>query len=231
MSSIHKQETKPRETISYREQIKPAIVFLSISLALLLTFIGLFAWHTAKMRDFELNYVITEATIVDVKYQPSAGNGYYYLVISYTYGGKEYKFKSARGELIINESVIGATTEIYVNPNNPAQAEKVTSADYVSIMCACFHAFLCVTYATGMNILLSVKGTSFKKRLAFTWGIEILLCVAVLLLFWLGLPNSGFDEVFIRIRGAIGVTVMLGLVTCATLIDGIVSHKLHSMGL
>ena len=212
------------------EKIKPAIVFLSISLALLLVFTGLFAWHSARMRDFELNYVRTEATIVDLKYESSAGRGAYRLVIAYTFGGKEYTFKDRMGHPNIRQGVIGAKTEIYVNPNDPAQAEKVTSADFVSIMCACFYAFLCVTYATGMNILLNAKRGSFKKRLAFTWGTEILLSVAVLLLFGLGLPNSGLGEVFIRIKGAVGVTVILGGIVCAALIDGIVSYKLRSIG-
>ena len=76
-----------------------------------------------------------------------------------------------------------------------------------------------------MNILLSIKGSSFKKRLLFVWGVEILLGITFLMLFGLGLPNSGFGEVFARTEGAIGLTVVCGIVLCFTLIDGIITYK------
>ena len=169
---------------------KSAIVFLSIALALFLGFIGFFAWHTARMRSFELKYERIYGTVVGEETQHhSTGNKhaprtYYYLVISYTYNEQEYTFTDNVGNKYSVADKIGYRAEIYVDPQNPAYAERVSSSPFVSIICACFFAFFCVTYAAGMNILLSMKGTSFKKRLLFVWGVEILLGVAFLLLFW-----------------------------------------------
>ena len=211
------------------EKGKPAIVFLSISLAFFLAFIGFFSWHTARMRNYELNYVKTEGTVigVDTHYNSSSRTGYH-LIISYTFKGQEHTFTDRVGHRSIKRGTIGSSTEIYVNPQNPNQAEKVTSSGFVSIICACFFAFFCVTYGAGMNLLVSIKGSTFKKRCIFVWGMEILLGILFLLLFWLGLPHSGFGEVFTRIEGAIGVTVVSCLVLCVTFIDGIITYKLNS---
>ncbi|MDE6690962.1 MAG: DUF3592 domain-containing protein [Clostridia bacterium] len=191
---------------------QPSIVFLCIALAFFIAFIGFFSWHTATMRDYELNYVRIQGTVVGVEdyHSSTSGHGskiYYRLVISYTFEGQEHTFTDRVGHKYDMRHKIGTSTEIYVNPKNPAQAEKVTSSDYISIICACFFAFFCVTYAAGMNLLLSIKRTTFAKRCIFAWGMEILLGVVFLLLFWLGLPHSGFGEVFVRIKGAVGVTV------------------------
>lgn len=211
-------------------QRQPAIVFLSISLALFIAFVGFFAWHTAIMRNYELNYLKTSGTIVGVEEHHSSSTHrgartYYYFVISYSYDGQDYKFTDRTGHRYYTDDQIGASTVIYVNPQNPARAEKVTSSRFVSIICACFFAFFCATYAAGMNILLSIKGNSLKKRLLFVWGVEIILGIAFLLLSWLGLPKSGFGELFTRTEGAVGLTVILGLVMCVTLLDGIITYK------
>lgn len=222
-----------KSKLVFNEYRQPAIVFLSIALALFLAFIGFFAWHTARMRSYALKYVRMEGTVVDVEKQLSSSGPhhtsqtYYYLVISYTYEGQTYTFTDRVGHNYNVYNKIGTSTEIYVNPQNPRQAEKATSSDFVSIICACFFAFFCVTYATGMNVLLCMKGSTFKKRFLFVWGTEILLGIAFLLLFWLGLPHSGFGEVFVRIKGAVGITVVCGLVLCVALLDGLITRKLH----
>lgn len=215
------------------DEKKSSIVFLSISLALFLAFSGFFIWHTVRMRDYELNYIKIDGTFVGAEmHHSSSGNGgsssAYYLVIEYSFEGNEYKFTDRVGHRYIKRGVIGSTTEIYVDPQNPEMAEKVSSAPFVSIICACFLAFFCVTYAAGMNILLGIKGSTFKKRFAFVWGAEIVFCFSVILLFWLGLPHSSFGEIFIRINGAIGACVISGLVALIAIIDGIVTHVLHS---
>lgn len=220
------------KNFSLDDEKKPAIIFLAIAAALFIAFIGFFAWHTSTMRKYELSYVRWEGTVVDVEARHStnsdhAPHTYYYLVISYTYDGQEYTFTDRTGHKYIEQGTIGSTTEIYVNPKNPHQAEKVSSSDFISIICACFFAFFCVTYTAGINILLSVKGSNFKKRLLFAWGTEILLGIAFLLLFWLGLPNSSFGEVFARIEGAVGVTVITSAVSLIALLDGIISCKRH----
>ena len=206
------------------EKGKPSVIFLTIALALFLAFVGFFGWHTANMRRYEFDYVKTEGTIVGVEIHSSSGRSGAYYVIAYEYGGQEYKFTDRSGNASGRKT--GTTTEIYVNPENPAQAEKVSSADYVSIICACFYAFFCATYSAGMNIFISIKGSSFKRRFLFVWGAEILLGIAVVLSFWAGLPFSGFGAVFLRIRGAIGVTVVTGLVALVSLLDLIITRKL-----
>lgn len=186
------------------------------------------------MRNLELKYERTRGTVTDVEARRSSShtsNGhsvsrtYYYFVISYTYEGQEYKFTDNVGQKYDVSDKIGYTTEVYVNPKNPAQAERVSSSGFVSIICACFFAFFCVTYAAGMNILLSntAKGTSFRKRLLCAWGVELLLAMAFLLMFWLGLPRSGFAEVFTRIQGAVGLAVISQIVLIVTVIDGLLT--------
>ena len=219
-----------KKSIYYSDERKqPAIVFLSISLALFLAFIGFFAWHTARMRSYELDYIKVKGTVVDIKQQHSTTDRhtrtYYYLVISYEFEGKEYTFTDRTGYHTYESGWIGGNTNVYVNPQNPSQAERVKSSGFVSIISSCFFAFYCATYAVGMNLLLSIKGTSYKKRLLFVWGIEILLGVAFVLLCWLGLPHSSFGEIFVRIEGAVGITVVSGLVLCAALLDGIITRK------
>lgn len=211
---------------------KSAIVFLSISLALFLAFIGFFAWHTARMRDYELKYVRMQGTITGVEAHHSTSSDhhsgtYYYFVISYTYDGQEYSFTDRTEYKYSDYYLMGTSTEIYVNPEHPDRAERVTSSDFVSIICACFFAFFCVTYAAGMNILLSLKGSTFGKRLLFVWGAEILLGITFILLFWLGLPHSGFSEVFARIKGATGLAVISQLVMFVALLDGLITCKLR----
>lgn len=215
------------------DERQSAIVFLSIACALFLAFIGFFAWHTARMRSYELAHVRMLGTVVDVErrhhtassnYHGASGT-YYYLVISYKFDGRYYEFTDRTGQRTEMREYIGKNVEIYVDPKNPESAETISSSGFVSIICACFFAFFCVTYAAGMNLLLSVKGSSFKKRLLCAWGVEVLLAVAFILLFWLGLPNSGFVEVFKRINGAVGLAVICQLVLIATLLDGVISFK------
>ena len=192
------------------EKGKPSLIFLTIALALFIAFVGFFAWNTANMRSYELDYVKTDGTIVGVEVHSSSGRSGSYYVVAYSYGGQEYKFTDRSGKAL--SSKIGTTTEIYVNPENPEMAEKVSSADYVSIICACFFAFFCATYSAGMNLLVSIKGSTLQRRFIFVWGIEILLGFVVVLSFGAGLPLSGFGEVFRRIRGAVGFTVVTCLV-------------------
>lgn len=214
------------------EQKKPAIVFLSIAAALFLAFIGFFIWHTVRMRSYELTNVKIYGTVVDVeKHRTSSSSHgsrtYYYMVISYTYEDQEYTFTDRTGYRYDMSYNVGKSMEIYVDPKNPSSAEAVTSSGFVSIICACFFAFFCVTYAAGMNILLSIKGSSFTKRLLFVWGIDILLGITFMLLFWLGLPYSGFGEVFDRIEGAVGLIVVSCLVALVTVLDAVITFKLN----
>ena len=216
--------------IEYGEKRQHAAFGLILSFVLFAAFIGFFVWHTVKMRNYELNFVVTDGTVIDMeKSTSSSSHGhtyYYYYVISYEFQGNTYSFTDSEGHHTFQTENIGKSTKIYVNPQNPRQAERVRSSDYASVICACFFAFFCLAYAAGMNFLLSLKTSTYKKRFLFTWGIEFLIGIAFILLFWLGLPHSGFGEVFIRVRGAVGITVILGLIMMACIINGIVTYKL-----
>ncbi len=207
---------------------KPAIVFFSIALVLFLACIGFLVWNTVRMRRFESDYVKINGTVVDVE---SYGNNKNlrneFLVISYTFDGKEYTFIDREGGNY-DSTDIGKYTEIYVDPLNPDHAERVESSGFVSTFSACCFAFFCILYAVSMNIFLARKGSSFKKRFLIVWGAELLLGITILLLFWSGTPHCGFGEAIIRNSGSIGVIVVCGLVLLATLVDGIITFKVRS---
>ena len=227
-----KKAARAREEAKYRarcEERRSATVIFCITLALFLAFVGFFSWHTVRMRDYESNFVRVTGTITGYTAHHSSGRGmYYYLKISYSCEGKSYEFSDREGYRYVPSGTIGKNTEIYVNPQAPERAEKVSSADFVSIICACFYAFFAVTYAVGANLFLSAKGSTFSKRFFIVWGAEILLGLAVLLLFWTGLPHSGFGAVFTRIRGAACVLAVTGVASVACLLDGVVTGVLRS---
>lgn len=231
MSEIDGETQKEtlRSRIVNGGDVQPVIVFLCIAAALLIACMCFFTWHTVRMRNYELNFVKAQGTVVDYKTSHSTTGGRsktsYYYVISYTYEGKKYEFTDRTGHSYISEADIGKTARIYINPQSPSQAEVISSAPFISIICACFFAFFCVTYAAGMLSLLSNIGTSFGKRFLFVWGALIALAAVILILFWLGLPHSGFGEVFRRINGAVGIAVVSQLVLFAAIVDAALSHK------
>ncbi len=212
----------------YSDNVKKGgIIFLCIAFLLFCGLIGFFSWHTVRMRNFEMNYVRTEGVVTGIGQIKHSGT-HYYRKISYDFDGKTYTFmdrKELRG--FSYEKVMGSSHEIYVDPQNPERAETIKSSGFVSTICAFFFAFFCITYAAAVNILLGTKRSSFKKRLLFSWGVDILLGVVFMLLFWLGLPQSGFGEVFTRFGGAVGVTVVTGMMALAALLDGILTYVLH----
>ena len=226
------QKETLRSRIVNGGDVQPVIVFLCIAAALLIACIAFFTWHTVSMRNYELNFVKSKGTVVDYEVSHSTTGGRsktsYYYVISYTYEGKEYKFTDRTGHNYISEADIGKTAKIYINPKAPSQAEVISSAPFISIICACFFAFFCVTYSAGMLSLLSNIGTSFGKRFLFVWGALIALAAVMVLLFWLGLPGSGFGEVFRRINGAVGIAVVSQLVLFAAIVDFALTHKFGS---
>ncbi len=206
---------------------KPAIVFFSIAIALFFACIGFLVWNTVRMRRFESDYVKIKGTVVDVESHSSNNIRNDFLVISYTFDGKEYTFTDREGGNY-DSSDIGKYTEIYVDPQNPDHAQRVDSSGWISTFSACCFAFFCILYAVSMNIFIAHKGSSFKKRFLLVWGSELLLGITILLLLWSGTPHCGFGEVLVRNGGAIGVIVICGLVLLATLVDGIITIKIRS---
>ncbi len=222
------------EALRKKDDKKTSIIFLSIALALFLACVGFLVWNIVRMRRVETNYVKVMGKVVDVEAMGSSSSGYasgpsYFLVISYTFDGQEYKFIDREGYKGHDEAYdcVGKYAEILVDPQNPDHAERAISTGFISNFCACFFAFFCIKYAAGMNIFLASKGSSFIKRFLFIWGAEILLGVSVLLLLWTGMPNSGFGEVFARNSGAIGIAIVCGLPLLAVLVDGVITLKLR----
>ncbi len=222
------------EALRKKDDKKTSIIFLSIALALFLACVGFLVWNIVRMRRVDSDYVKVMGKVVDVETMGSASPGYasgpsYFLVISYTFDGQEYKFIDREGYKGHDEAYdcVGKYAEILVDPQNPDHAERAISTGFISNFCACFFAFFCIMYAAGMNIFLASKGSSFIKRFLFIWGAEILLGVSVLLLLWTGMPNSGFGEVFARNSGAIGIAIVCGLPLLAVLVDGVITLKLR----
>ncbi len=222
------------EALRKKDDKKTSIIFLSIALALFLACVGFLVWNIVRMRRVETDYVKVMGKVVDVEAMGSSSSGYasgrsYFLVISYTFDGQEYKFIDREGYKGHDEAYdcVGKYAEILVDPQNPDHAERAISTGFISNFCACFFAFFCIMYAAGMNIFLASKGSSFIKRFLFIWGAEILLGVSVLLLLWTGMPNSGFGEVFARNSGAIGIAIVCGLPLLAVLVDGVITLKLR----
>ncbi len=222
------------EALRKKDDKKTSIIFLSIALALFLACVGFLVWNIVRMRRVETDYVKVMGKVVDVEAMGSSSSGYasgpsYFLVISYTFDGQEYKFIDREGYKGHDEAYdcVGKYAEILVDPQNPDHAERAISTGFISNFCACFFAFFCIMYAAGMNIFLASKGSSFIKRFLFIWGAEILLGVSVVLLLWTGMPHSGFGEVFARNSGAIGITIVCGLPLLAALVDGVITLKLR----
>lgn len=231
MLGPEKRVAQINDTHEDKKDKRPAIIFLSIAFALFCACIGLFVWNIIRMRSYESDYVKMYGKVVDVKSHHSSDSGtYYYLVITYTYDGKEYTFTDDVGRREFGRDDIGKRAQIYVNPQRPDEAVMVMSSGSVAIGYSCCFCFFCFCYAFGMNFLLGLFGTSFLKRLCFVWGMEILLGIALFLLPWLGFPNSSFSEVFARVDGSIGIVVVCGLVFLAMCADGAIMHYAQSYG-
>ncbi|MDE6618169.1 MAG: DUF3592 domain-containing protein [Clostridiales bacterium] len=211
---------------------RPAIIILSIAFTLFAACIGLFVWNIVKMRTYESDYVKMYGKVVDVEVSHSSGSkGHssttYYLVISYTYDGKEYTFTDNVGHSWASPDDVGKRAQIYVNPQHPDDALVVMSSGSTAIAYSCCFCFFCFAYAIGMMLLLGALGTSFLKRLCFVWGMIIVLGIALFLLPWIGFPNSSFGEVFSRMDGAVGIIVVCGLAFLAMCADGAIMYAVH----
>lgn len=234
-------ERKGAHNVRYDDDEKkdkrPAIIILSIAFALFAACIGLFVWNIVKMRRYESDYVKTYGKVVDVKVShfSTASNGHkhptttYYLVISYTYDGKEYTFTDNVGHSWASPDDMGKRAQIYVNPQRPDDALVVMSSGATAIAYSCCFCFFCFAYAIGMMFLLGALGTSFLKRLCFVWGMIILLGIALFLLPWIGFPNSSFGEVFSRMDGAVGIIVVCGLAFLAMCADGAIMSYVYKL--
>lgn len=209
-----------------RRRKKEAWGVLLIAGVLIALALGFSVWTITRMRNYETNYLTVKGTITDYKthYSPSTkhSNWHYSLVISYRFEGREYELSDTAGFSAPPDELIGNTTEIYVNPQNPEQAKKVSTASSPSYVSAIAFPFGAVFYALGTALLLQERGSSFLKRALCIWLPLLVYSAASVLLYWVGLPYDGFGEVFSRVDGAIGYSVSGGLAVLAGIIDGAV---------
>ena len=211
-----------------KKRIRDAWWLVAVAGVLFALTLGFNVWTIARMHNFETNYVTIKGTITDYKlhHHTSPQKRSYTLIISYTFDGQKYEFNDTAGFRAPPDDLIGHATNIYVNPQNPEQVKKVTTAQSTSIVGAVAFPFGVAFYALGVALLLQERESSYKKRVLYIWLPAFICCVAAVLMFWIGLPNSGFGEVFSRIDGAVGFTVSGGLVLLAAGLDGIISKKL-----
>ncbi len=213
------------------KRIKDSWWLIGFALVAVALSLGFTVWTAACMHNFETNYLTVCGTVSGYKVRHgTATNGNnsrttYTLVISYTFNEREYEFSDTVAYRVRPTEMIGTTTEIYVNPLNPEQVKKVTTADDPSFVSAIIFPFGVVVYTLGILLLLQEKGNSFLKRLLFIWLPVFVWCVISILLFWIGLPDDGLSAVFTRVEGAIGYAVIGGVALLAVLTDGIISKK------
>lgn len=212
------------------KRIKEAWWLIGVACIMFVVALGLTVWTVARMHNYETNYATVRGTVSGYNVNhgsvgSTSSRNTYNLVITYVFNDHEYKFSDTTSYHKRPTDMIGTTTEIYVDPKNPQTAKKVSTADDPSIASAILFPFAAIVFTLGMLLLLQEKGGSLMKRLLLIWLPVFSLCVANVLLFWIGLPHDGFSAVFARIEGAIGYAVVGGVALIAALIDVIVSNK------
>lgn len=215
-----------KQAAAKKKRIRDAWWLVLVAGVLFALTLGFNVWTIARMYRFETEYVTIKGTITDYQYHHHADHRSYTLIISYTFDGKSYEFNDTAGFRARPDDLIGNATGIYVNPQNPEQVKKVTTAASTSIVGAVAFPFGAAFYALGAALLLQEKGSCYKKRVLCIWLPVFVCCVVAVLLFWIGLPHSGLNEVFTRIEGAVGFTVSGGLALLAAGLDGAISRRM-----
>lgn len=220
------REQKRLERI--KNERKTALAMLLLACAFFAVFLVFFCLNTAKMRNYELNYIRTYGVVTGFKRYDSSGaknSDHYAPVFSYTYDGKQYSATDWEAYPAPEEDLIGKNIEIYVDPSNPEKAARTTTADGFSVMAAVPFAIALIPLLIGGVSLVSLKGGGYKMRILCVWLPAAILCMAFVLLFALGLPNEGIAGVYSRIAGATWLTVFAGIVIAVGMIDGLIVLK------
>ena len=220
------KKREEREKAKSKKRIKDAFWLIGVASIILALSLAFTIWTAARMNNFENNYITMTGTISGYKihHRPSPTQfDIYTLVISYNYDNTDYEFTDTDSYHAEPKDMIGKKTEIYVNPKNPKQVKKVTTAQTPSLVSAIAFPFGVIFYAIGIFLISQEKGLSFVKRLLVIWLPVFLWCVASVLLFWIGLPHDGFFALFSRIEGTIGYAVIAGVALLAALIDLIIT--------
>ena len=210
------KETARKEEIVRAEQAEKRTALLLISAM----FFGL---NVARMRDYENNYLRAEGTVVGFYLHGTGRRGARYSrILSYRFGEKEYELREGNGFYGVQETELGNTAEIYLNPLAPEDAVLLSEADNMSHFGAILFAFSAVTFSIGICFVKSGRDKSLKR---FLWGYlpVMLLGTAFLLLFGLGLPEGGIAQVFARFSGALWYTAVTGIAAAVAATDAALS--------
>lgn len=89
----------------------------------------------------------------------------------------------------------------------------------------CFSFVVSVLIFVFFVLLCQNTNSTFKKRFLTIWLSIIIVCISVILMFWIGLPNRAFSEVFEYIDGSIGYAVIACLSALVSIFDGFISLK------
>lgn len=214
-----------------KRERKDRLFLLLIACVLFALSIGFTVWTVARMHNFETNYVSMKGTITGYETRHGGVGKYrtgrrYTLIISYSYEGQSYSFSDSVSYLARPDDMVGEKTEIYVNPQNPSQAKRVSTASTPSFVSVVAFPFGAVFYAFGMALVLQEREKlSCSNRFLYIWLPLFCCCVATVLLFWVALPHDGFGAVFSRIEGAICFTVIAGLIVAVALLDWLLSKR------
>ena len=206
-----------------KRELPSAAVFLTAAAALLLISAMFFGLNVARMRDYENNYLRAEGTVVGFYLHGTGRRGVRYSrILSYRFGEKEYELREGNGFYGVEETELGNTAEIYLNPLAPEDAVLLSEADNMSHFGAILFAFSAVTFSIGICFVKSGRDKSLKR---FLWGYlpVMLLGTAFLLLFGLGLPDGGIAQVFARFSGALWYTAVTGIAAAVAATDAALS--------
>lgn len=198
-------------------------IFLAAAAALFLLSAVFFGLNVARMRNYESNYVRAEGTVVGFYLHGTGRRGARYSrILSYRFGEKEYKLREGNGFYGVQETELGNTAEIYVNPLAPEDAVLLSEADNFSVVGAV--VFTLSSFALMCAIHLAKSGGgSYIKRLLYGYLPVSLLGVAFVLLFGLGLPEGGIAQVFARFSGALWYTAVTGIAAAVAATDAALS--------
>ena len=209
-------------TVRFTVKAKQAVFFIMLSVAFFIVaaiFIGI---NISKVRKYESDYVRVTATITGLRTEHISTDGSRRHVMYYTYylNGNSYEARENYYKLIDPYKIyVGTQVEIYVDPNSPNEATRLDSADLFSLVSIVPFFLGLVLYSIGAGLIISKSNKPFLKRQLFIWLPLTILCIAIMLICWLGLPNDGFGEVFSHMRGAIGYAVFAGATVAAAAID------------
>lgn len=208
-----------------RAKTVAAILFYAAAFVLFVLSVVFLGLNVARMRDYELHYERTEGTVIDHDTRGGFGKAYFVLILSYSYDGYDYLLRDTRPFRGVLEQAEGTTMPIYVDPQNPARAATVWSADEFSTVSAVLFAFASVIFFACARFLRGPKTIAGRVLCAY---LPMAVMGAAFALFCLiGLPHGG--ALFCRVRGAAGYLAVAGLALLFAVADGLISRKIKKL--